>query len=112
MVVSRLVFQHLGWGVAASVTPAVMGLAGAVFFGATLLGGGVLGPVLPEASMAAMVGIGATAGIVTQVGAAGSGAPRSTCSLAALWPPPAAPPPPFGPPPPASANPPAPPRPL
>jgi hypothetical protein len=28
MVVSRLVFQHAGWGVAASVTPAVMGLAG------------------------------------------------------------------------------------
>lgn len=67
MVVSRLVFQHLGWGVAASVTPAVMGVAGAVFFGATLLGGGALGGLMPEGATAAMVGIGSIAGIVTQV---------------------------------------------
>jgi len=67
MVVSRLVFQHLGWGVAASVTPAVMGLAGAVFFGATLLGTGALGAMLPEQATAAMVGVGGVAGIVTQV---------------------------------------------
>jgi hypothetical protein len=68
MVVSRLIFQHLGWGVAAAVTPAVMGAAGAVFFCATLLGGGALGGLLPEQATAAMVGAGAVAGIVTQVG--------------------------------------------
>jgi hypothetical protein len=66
MVVSRLVFEHLGWGVAAAVTPAVMGAAGAVFFGATLLGGGMLGGLLPEQAAAAMVGVGSVAGIVTQ----------------------------------------------
>jgi len=65
MVVSRVVFQHLGWGAAAAVTPAVMGVAGAAFFGATLLGGGAL---LPEQATAAMVGVGGVAGIVTQVG--------------------------------------------
>lgn len=67
MVVSRLVFQYLGWGVAASVTPAVMGAAGAVFFGATLLGGGAMAGLLPEQAAAAMVGVGSVAGIVTQV---------------------------------------------
>lgn len=69
MVLSRLVFQHLGWGVAASVTPAVMGAAGAVFFATTLMGGGFLGAALPEQTAALMVGIGSAAGIVTQVGA-------------------------------------------
>ncbi|GBG00278.1 hypothetical protein Rsub_13004 [Raphidocelis subcapitata] len=67
MVLSRLVFQHLGWGVAASVTPAVMGAAGVVFFGATLLGGGFMASALPEHTAAAMVGVGSIAGIVTQV---------------------------------------------
>jgi hypothetical protein len=64
MVVSRLVFQHAGWGVAASVTPAVMGVAGTVFFAGSLLAG--LPSLSPETA-AAVAGIGATAGVVTQV---------------------------------------------
>jgi AAA family ATP:ADP antiporter len=67
MVVSRLVFQHAGWGVAASVTPAVMGIAGIVFFAGSLVAG--LPSLSPETA-AAIAGIGATAGVVTQVGAA------------------------------------------
>uniref|UniRef100_A0A383VEW1 ADP,ATP carrier protein n=1 Tax=Tetradesmus obliquus TaxID=3088 RepID=A0A383VEW1_TETOB len=64
MVVSRLVFQHAGWGVAASVTPAVMGVAGTMFFAGTLLAG--LPSLSPEMA-ATIAGIGATAGVVTQV---------------------------------------------
>lgn len=64
MVVSRLVFQYAGWGVAASVTPAVMGLAGVVFFGATLAS--QLPALTPELA-ATVAGVGATAGVVTQV---------------------------------------------
>lgn len=64
MVVSRLVFQYAGWGVAASVTPAVMGLAGVIFFGATLAAG--LPSLSPELA-ATVAGVGATAGVVTQV---------------------------------------------
>jgi hypothetical protein len=64
MVVSRLVFQYAGWGVAASVTPAVMGLAGVVFFGATLAS--QLPALTPELA-ATIAGVGATAGVVTQV---------------------------------------------
>lgn len=64
MVVSRLVFQHAGWGVAASVTPAVMGIAGVVFFAGSLAAG--LPMLTPEAA-ATMAGVGATAGVVTQV---------------------------------------------
>lgn len=64
MVVSRLVFQYAGWGVAAAVTPAVMGLAGVVFFGATLAA--QLPSFSPEMA-ATMAGVGATAGVVTQV---------------------------------------------
>jgi hypothetical protein len=67
MVVSRLVFQHAGWGVAASVTPAVMGIAGTMFFAGSLLAG--LPSLSPETA-AAVAGIGATAGVVTQVRAA------------------------------------------
>jgi AAA family ATP:ADP antiporter len=65
MVVSRLVFQHAGWGVAASVTPAVMGIAGIVFFAGSLVAG--LPSLSPETA-AAIAGIGTTAGVVTQVG--------------------------------------------
>jgi hypothetical protein len=68
MVVSRLVFQYAGWGVAAAVTPAVMGLAGVVFFGATLAS--QLPALTPEMA-ATIAGVGATAGVVTQVGVAG-----------------------------------------
>lgn len=64
MVVSRLVFQYAGWGVAAAVTPAVMGLAGVVFFGATLAS--QLPALTPEMA-ATIAGVGATAGVVTQV---------------------------------------------
>jgi len=64
MVVSRLVFQYAGWGVAAAVTPAVMGLAGVIFFGATLAAG--LPSLSPELA-ATVAGVGATAGVVTQV---------------------------------------------
>lgn len=64
MVVSRLVFQYAGWGVAASVTPAVMGLAGVVFFGASLTA--QLPGLSPELA-ATVAGVGATAGVVTQV---------------------------------------------
>lgn len=64
MVVSRLVFQYAGWGVAAAVTPAVMGLAGVVFFGATLAA--QLPALTPELA-ATIAGVGATAGVVTQV---------------------------------------------
>jgi ATP/ADP translocase len=64
MVVSRLVFQYAGWGVAASVTPAVMGLAGVVFFGATLAS---QSPALTPELAATIAGVGATAGVVTQV---------------------------------------------
>ena len=64
MFVSRLVFQYLGWGVAASVTPVVMGIAGAVFFGASVMGGM---PGLPEGVAASLLGAGAVAGVVTQV---------------------------------------------
>jgi hypothetical protein len=71
MVVSRLVFQYAGWGVAAAVTPAVMGMAGVVFFGATLAS--QMAGLSPEMA-ATIAGVGATAGIVTQVGAAGAGA--------------------------------------
>ncbi|KIZ03811.1 Plastidic ATP/ADP-transporter [Monoraphidium neglectum] len=83
MVVSRLVFQHLGWGVAASVTPAVMGAAGAVFFGATLLGGGALGALLPEQAAAAMVGVGSVAGIVTQARRRAGGCSQGRATYAA-----------------------------
>jgi hypothetical protein len=68
MVLSRLVFQHLGWGVAASVTPAVMGITGAVFFATTVFGTGFLGTWLGPQATVAMVGVGSVAGIMTQVG--------------------------------------------
>jgi hypothetical protein len=64
MFVSRLIFQYLGWGVAASVTPVVMGVAGAVFFGTSVMGGM---PGLPEGLAATLLSAGAVAGVVTQV---------------------------------------------
>jgi len=63
MVGSRLVFQYLGWGVAASTTPLMMGVAGAVFFGATLLAGS---PAVGSHA-ATLAAVGAVAGVVTQV---------------------------------------------
>lgn len=60
----RLFLQYAGWGVAAAVTPAVMGLAGVVFFGATLA---AQLPALSPEMAATVAGVGATAGVVTQV---------------------------------------------
>jgi hypothetical protein len=64
MFVSRLIFKYLGWGVAASVTPIVMGVAGCVFFAASVAAGTA---IVPETMMGMVVAAGATAGVVTQV---------------------------------------------
>jgi AAA family ATP:ADP antiporter len=64
MFVSRLIFKYLGWGVAASVTPVVMGVAGCVFFAASVAAGTA---IVPETLTGVVVAAGATAGVVTQV---------------------------------------------
>ncbi len=76
MVGSRLVFQHLGWGVAATVSPVVMGITGAAFFGCSLL---AQAPGLTATTAIAVAAAGTTAGVVTQV--SGSGI------MEGVWPP-------------------------
>lgn len=55
------VLQHLGWGVAATVTPVVMLLAGGTFFGTSILSR------VGTGAAAGLAAAGATAGAVTQV---------------------------------------------
>lgn len=61
MVGGRFVFQYLGWGFAASATPAVMLLTGGAFFGLSIAAR--LSP-----SSLHLAGAGVLAGAVTQVG--------------------------------------------
>ena len=62
MFASRVVFRRFGWGVAAAVTPAVMGVAGVVFFAASASLAAAGAPAPAGAVTAAAV-----AGAVTQV---------------------------------------------
>jgi len=69
MLAGRFVFQFLGWRVAAAATPAVMLAAGGAFFGLSLAGAGVLGPVAADAASSAVAA--ATGGRIASAAAAG-----------------------------------------
>lgn len=65
MLTGRLVFQYLGWQVAAMATPIVMFLSGGAFFGLSLAA--VSGGSSLTAGSLNMASAGALAGAVTQV---------------------------------------------
>jgi AAA family ATP:ADP antiporter len=66
MLTSRFVFQHLGWGVAAAATPAIMLVTGVAFFATSVVAQMGLLPASMDPTVVA--GLGAAAGVVTQVG--------------------------------------------